>query len=410
MGHGSVITICNRQCVGATGRPLLHPLFKAQNQVRSLSSKNPVPGIIFGAREEHSMFRTKIGIVLTAILAGTGVSIFLRAQEPPAYKVDVNVVNVLATVHDRNGHLVNDLTKDDFILEEDGKQQEIKYFTRQTDVPLIIGLLIDTSQSQRNLIEDERGASYQFLDQVLRPDRDQAFVIKFDREAELLLDLTNSRSSLQKALDAVKAASPATLRRPTDGTGSGIPFAQNWPGGGRRGRGQWPGGGQPRMQTGGGTVLYDAVYLASGEILEKQEGRKAIILISDGVDSNSKVSEKEAVAAAHRADTIIYGIRYYDPSAYGGQFGRGGGGNANSRGLNTLKTLSQQTGGQMFEVSKKLLLKDIYDKIQEELRNQYNLGYTPPNTSEFGFRQIKLRTKDSKLEVVARAGYYPKHS
>lgn len=358
------------------------------------------------------MFRTKIGIVLTAILAGAGVSIFLRAQEPPAYKVDVNVVNVLATVHDRNGHLVNDLTKDDFILEEDGKQQEIKYFTRQTDVPLIIGLLIDTSQSQRNLIEDERGASYQFLDQVLRPDRDQAFVIKFDREAELLQDLTNSTSSLQKALDAVKAASPATLRRPTDGTGSGIPFAQNWPGGGRRGgqRGQWPGGGQPRTQTGGGTVLYDAVYLASDEILEKQEGRKAIILISDGVDTGSKVREKEAIEAAHHADTIIYGIRYYDSSAYGGRFGSIGGGNENSRGLNTLKTLSQQTGGRMFEVSKKLLLKDIYDKIQEELRNQYNLGYTPPNTSDFGFRQIKLRTKDSKLEVVARAGYYPKHS
>ena len=362
------------------------------------------------------MFRTKIGIVLTAILAGTDVSIFLRAQEPPAYKVDVNVVNVLATVHDRNGHLVNDLTKDDFILEEDGKQQEIKYFTRQTDVPLIIGLLIDTSQSQRNLIEDERGASYQFLDQVLRPDRDQAFVIKFDREAELLQDLTNSPSSLQKALDAVKAASPATLRRPTDGTGSlkwlEIPFAQ-FPGGGggrrRGGQGPLPGGGQRRPQ-GGGTVLYDAVYLASDEILGKQEGRKAIILISDGVDVNSKTTEKEAIEAVHHADTIIYSIRYYDPSAYGGQFGRLGGGNESSRGSNTLKAMSQQTGGRMFEVSKKLLLKDIYDKIQEELRNQYNLGYTPPNTSDFGFRQIKLRTKDSKLEVVARAGYYPKHS
>ncbi len=355
---------------------------------------------------------TKVGILLTAIAAGTCISVFLRAQEPPTYKVDVNVVNVLATVHDRNGHLVNDLSKDDFILEEDGKQQEIKYFTRQTDMSLKIGLLVDTSSSQRNLIEDERAASYQFLDQVLRPDRDQAFLIKFDREAELLEDLTNSRSSLQDALNAMKAVSPAKLVRPTNVTGNlewlEIPFTQ-WPGGGRRGgqRGQWPGGGQ-RPTQGGGTVLYDAVFLASDEILKEQEGRKAIILISDGVDNGSKLSEKEAIEAAHRADTIIYSIRYYDPNAYGGQFGRGGGGNESSRGLNTLKTLSQQTGGRMFEVSKKLPLKDIYDKIQEELRNQYNLGYTPSNTSGIGFRQIKLRTKDSKLEVVTRAGYYPK--
>jgi len=113
----------------------------------------------------------KIGILLTAIAAGSCISVLLRAQEPPTYKVDVNVVNVLATVHDRSGRLINDLSKEDFILEEDGKQQEIRYFTRQTDMPLKIGLLVDTSQSQRNLIEDERGASYQFLDQVLRPDR-----------------------------------------------------------------------------------------------------------------------------------------------------------------------------------------------------------------------------------------------
>ncbi len=361
----------------------------------------------------------KIGILPTAIAAATCISLLLHAQESPTYKVDVDVVNVLATVHDRNGHLVNDLSKDDFILEEDGKPQEIRYFTRQTDMALKIGLLVDTSQSQRNLIEDERGASYQFLDQVLRPDRDEAFVIAFAAEAELLQDLTNSRSSLQKALNAMKAASPATLRRPTMGTGTWewleIPFAQNWPGGqgGRRGggqRGQWPGGGGQRRAQGGGTVLYDAVFLASDEILQKEEGRKAIILISDGVDFNSKVSEKEAVAAAHRADTIVYSIRYYDSSAYAGQFGRGGGGNESSRGLNTLKTLSQQTGGRMFEVSKKLPLKDIYDKIQEELRNQYNLGYTPSNTAGIEFRQIKLRTKDSKLEVVTRAGYYPKHS
>jgi VWFA-related protein len=319
--------------------------------------------------------------------------------------VNVNVVNVLATVRDHRGRLISDLSKDDFILEEDGKQQEIRYFSRQTDLPLTIGLLIDTSMSQLRLIEDERTASYQFLDQVLRPERDQAFVIKFDFDAELLQDLTNSRDSLQKALNALKA--PLQLRRSENGQeGPGWPsvvFAQ-WPGG-RRGGGSRGGpypGGQRRVQ-GGGTVLYDAVFLASDEILRNEEGRKAIMLVSDGVDHGSKVKENEATDAAHRADVLIYSIRYYDSSAYSGSFGGEG-----ATGAKALKTLSQETGGRMFEVTKKLTLKEIYDQIQEELRNQYNIGYTPSNTGDAGFRHIKLLTKDGKYEVVTRAGYYPR--
>lgn len=351
------------------------------------------------------MMLSRIGILLTAIAIGTGLSSFIPAQESPTYKVNVNVVNVLATVRDHKGRLISDLTKDDFILEEDGKQQEIRYFSRQTDLPLTIGLLIDTSISQLRLIEDERSASYQFLDQVLRPERDEAFVIKFDFDAELLQDLTNSRASLQKALNALKA--PLRLRRSENGSeGPGWPdvvFAQ-WPGG-RRGGGRRGGpspGGQRRVQ-GGGTVLFDAVFLASDEILRTQEGRKAIMLISDGVDHGSKVNEKEATDAAHRADVLIYSIRYYDSSAYSGASGGEG-----STGAKALKTLSQETGGRMFEVTKKLTLKGIYDQIQEELRNQYNIGYTPSNITGTGFRHIKLLTKDEKLEVVTRAGYYPR--
>ncbi len=357
------------------------------------------------------MYLPKAGILLTAIATAIGLSI--PAQEPHTFKVDVNVVNVLATVRDNKGRIVGDLSKDDFILEEDGKPQEIRYFSRQTDLPLTMGLLIDTSISQRNLIEDERSASYQFLDQVLRPDRDQAFVIKFDFDAELLQDLTNSRSLLQKALNALNA--PSELRRSGNRSpGSdwpGLSFAQ-WPGGipggqrrgGRRG-GPYPGG-QPRTQ-GGGTVLYDSVFLASDEILKTQEGRKAIILISDGVDHGSQVSEKEATDAAHRADALIYSIRYYDWSAYSGPFG-GMGRDEGSIGTKALKMLSQETGGRMFEVKKKLPLKEIYSQIQEELRNQYNIGYSPPDPSGTAFRHIRLRTKDGKLEVIARSGYYPK--
>jgi VWFA-related protein len=161
---------------------------------------------------------------------------------------------------------------------------------------------------------------------------------------------------------------------------------------------------------GGGTALFDSVFLASKEILQQQEGRKAIILISAGVDHGSKVSEKEATDAAHRADTLVYSIRYFDSSAYAGPFGGGIGRDEGSVGTKALKMLSQETGGRMYEVSEKLPLKEVYDRIQEELRNQYNIGYTPSDTEGAGFRRIKLRTKDDRLEEVTRAGYYPKRT
>jgi VWFA-related protein len=345
------------------------------------------------------------------------ISVLVFAQEPVTIKVNVSVVNVLATVRDNKGHIVNNLTKDDFILEEEGKQQEIQYFSRQTDLPLTIGLLIDTSMSQVRLIEDERSASYQFLDQVLRPERDQAFVIKFDFDAVLLQDLTKSRPELLKALNALQA--PLRLRRsesePASPIRPDVVFVQlprGIPGGGPGGRviRGWPSignsnpfpGAQQQIK-GIGTVLYDAVYLASEEILRKREGRKTIMLISDGVDNGSTVTEKDATDAAHRADALIYSIRYYDASAYP-NMGTG------TEGAWALKALSQQTGGRMFEVTKKLALKDIYDQIQEELRSQYNIGYTPSYAGGTKFRRIKLATKDKKLKVVARSGYYPKQS
>jgi VWFA-related protein len=352
--------------------------------------------------------------LLIAMLVAAGISAWIQAQESLKYSVDVNVVNLLATVRDRNGHFVVNLAKDDFILEEDGRQQEIRYFSQQTDLPLKIGLLIDTSGSQRNLIAEERSASYRFLDQVLRPDRDQAFVIQFATEAELLQDLTNSRSSLQKALKAL-ASAPVPRRSANSSGNSGLPdvaFPQNWPGrmpGGSRGSGGRQGmPGTQRRPAAAGTVLYDAVFLASDEILRQQEERKAIILISDGVDNGSKVSEKEATDAAHRADTLIYCIRYYDSSIYSGPLGIGSQ-EVGSRGKRTLDMISQETGGRMFEVTRKLTLQGIYEKIQEELRNQYSIGYTPSNNNGTAFRHIKLRAKDKKLEVVTRAGYYPKN-
>jgi VWFA-related protein len=350
------------------------------------------------------MLLPRAGIWLAALTIGA----FTIAQEQPTFKVNVDVVNVLATVRDRDRRIVNDLTQDDFILEENGKKQEIRYFSRQTDLALTLGLLVDTSQSQRNLIEEERSASFQFFKQVMRPDRDNAFAIKFDLAVELLQKPTHSLSSLQKTLNDLNLPS---MRRPTNPGGRGtqqgnsptqirppgrqISGGQRFPGSGR---------GQPNRVR-AGTRLYDAVFLACDEILQKQEGRKAIILISDGVDTGSKLSEKDAIEAAHRANTIIYSIRYYDSSIYSG---RGGIINLEgSRGKGALKALAKETGGRMFEPADKIQLRDAYDSIQEELRNQYNLGYEPPRNGGSEFRRIKLRTKKGKFEIVTRAGYYP---
>ncbi len=225
----------------------------------------------------------------------------LAWQDTPKFSSDVNVVNVLATVRDKDGKIVASLTKDDFSIEEDGRPQTISYFAQQFNSPLTLGLLVDTSGSERKNIATERKASYKFFDQVMREGQDKAFLIHFDHEVELLRDLTSSRVQLDKALD--------------DLTGDD----SNQRGGRGRGAG------------GFGTALYDAVLLASDELMRKQQGRKAVILFSDGEDNGSKVSLSSAIEAAQRADTLVYSVRFYDPSmngnrGFGGGRGRRGGG------------------------------------------------------------------------------------
>jgi VWFA-related protein len=228
----------------------------------------------------------------------------LRAAQDTTFSTDVKVVNVLATVRDQHGQIIANLNKDDFTLEEDGRLQAIRYFSRETNLPLTLGLLIDTSMSQRRVLGAERSASYRFLDQVLREDKDMAFVIHFDREVELLRDLTSSRKDLQAAL--------SKLEMPAGGRGGGYPS-------GSRGR------------RGGGTMLYDAVLLASDELMKKQQGRKAVIVLSDGVDTGSKVSLARSIESAQRADTLVYAILFADEEAYG-RGGMGGGPRMGRRG------------------------------------------------------------------------------
>ena len=320
----------------------------------------------------------------------------LRAQKDTTFSADVNVVNVFATVRDKKGQIVRNLTKDDFTLAEDGRAQAIRYFSQESGLPLTLGLLVDTSMSQRRVLGKERDASYRFLDQVLREDKDQAFLIHFDREVELLEDLTPSRKKLEAALGRLE--SPEQDRHSGGGGGYG--------GGGRGGHGG---------HHGGGTSLYDSVLLASDELMKKQSGRKAVIALTDGVDNGSKVTLSSAIESAQRADTLVYSILFADSDAYGAMGyggGRHGGYPGRRQGSRTdgkpvLQRLAGQTGGGFFEVSKKEPIEKIYDQIQEELRNQYSIGYTSdhPDTAG-GYHKIELTTKKSELIVQTRDGYY----
>lgn len=339
----------------------------------------------------------------------------LRSQEP-TIAVDVNVVNVLATVRDKHGQIVNSLNKDDFILTEDGRSQTIRYFSRESNLPLTLGLLVDTSLSQRRVLDQERSASYSFLDKMLQA-KDTAFIIHFDREVELLRDLTSSREKLEAALGKLQTPEQPQLVR-GGGSGGGQGGPGGWPGGGGRGG---HGGGRGGNH-GGGTLLYDAIYLASNEMMKLQHGRKALIVLSDGVDHGSKETLDEALEAAQRTDTVVYSILFKDDesnSHWGGGFGYPGGGTgrpggghrypqeSHPDGKKVLERISKETGGRLFEVSKKQSIEQIYSQVQEELRNQYSLGYTPEKTNEStGYRKIALATKQKDLAVQARDGYY----
>lgn len=325
-------------------------------------------------------------------------------DQQPVISVEVKTVSVLATVRDKHGKIVPDLKRENFQLDEDGRVQKIDYFAHESDLPLRLGLLVDTSLSQRRVLDQERDASYSFLDHLLRENKDLAFVIHFDREVELLQDFTPSRPKLQEALQqlAVPQSSGGS-----SGSGGG------YPGGG----GQRRGGGMH----GGGTLLYDAIFLGSDELMSKQQGRKAMIILSDGVDHGSKETIAEAVATAQRADTIIYSIYFADEDegGYGGRpggfGGHGGYGRPGGRfppqeqrpdGKKILEQIAQETGGRFFK-GKKDNLDKIYAEIDEDLRNQYSLAYTPDKGNTVGYHKIHLTVPNQKdLVVTARDGYY----
>jgi VWFA-related protein len=316
-----------------------------------------------------------IAMILVSVLALSAVGALLLAQDDAAtLKVEVSLVNILFNVRDKKGGLVGSLNKDDFKVFEDGKEQAVKFFNRETDLPITVGLLIDVSASQGNLIEIEKNAAYQFFGSVLRK-QDLAFLISFGEDSELLQDYTNSPKLLRAGLDGLQVS-------------SGV---------GGFGPGPVPTISQPR-----GTVLYDAVYVASADQLKGQVGRKVLVLITDGEDEGSKYRISQAIEAAQKADAIIYGFYYVDRRFYMSR-GMVFGGSSDS----ALRQMSEDTGGHVFHIDNMLTLQDAFNQLQEEMRSQYAIGYTPSNPTKDGtFRKVEVKTSNKDWKVQARKGYY----
>jgi VWFA-related protein len=298
--------------------------------------------------------------------------VLLAQDQMPSIKVDVDLVNILTSVRNKRGALIPNLEKQDFVILEDGKAQTIKYFTKETDLPLTIGLLVDVSGSQRNLIDIERSAASQFFREVLRK-KDLAFLISFGEENELLQDYTGSPRLLTEGLSQLRVSSGVSGIHP----------------------GPVPTMGDPR-----GTVLYDAIFLAADEKLKGEVGRKVIVVITDGVDQGSRMTRNQAIEAAQKSDAVIYSIDYSDPSAYG-PFGGGG------MGEGELRKMSDETGGRVYKVDRRHSLEDVFKELQEEMRSQYSIAYTPTNeVKDGGYRRLDVRLANKELKAQARKGYY----
>jgi VWFA-related protein len=286
-------------------------------------------------------------------------------QVQPDLTTNVNLVTLLATVHDRDGHIVNNLTPDDFVLEEDGVPQKVRYFSRESNLPLTVGVLVDTSRSQADVLGEESRASSIFLDKVLREDKDEAFIVHFDKRVEILQALTSSHDQLAAALER--------LQIPGE-------FA---------------------------TLIYSATRQSSEEVMRNQRGRKALILLTDGVAYKDPVSIGTAIEFAQRADTILYSIRFSGPIEAYRPIRAAVMGAAKEHGKLSLQRMARETGGVSYEVTKNQTIEAIYTQIEEALRNQYSIGYTPGRTAPDGkYHKIKLIAKNHDLIIDTRDGYF----
>ena len=367
-------------------------------------------------RNQSALFLTLSTLALSSLPA-TAMAQQSKADQPVAtLKIQANEVVLPVTVRDKHGALVASLKIGDFSLTEDGRPQTIKSFTRESNLPFRLGLLVDTSRSVSGAMENERKAAGKFVDQMLPAEptsaqKDEAFLIHFDHEVELLQDFTNSRTKLHRELEDMgptKAGQNSSQGPETNGDDRE--------------------GGQARRR--GGTQLYDAIYLAAHDMMETKDGRKALVVFSDGADRGSKETLNDAIDAADHANVVVYTIYFKgeqenNGSGFPGQGGRRGGmggggypGGGGRRGPDTtaangvdgkkiMEKIATRTGGRYFEAKKKDNLEEIYGQIAEELRGQYLLTYTPDVADkEGGFHKIALKANKDDLQVVTREGYF----
>jgi VWFA-related protein len=290
----------------------------------------------------------------------------------PTIKAEVNLVNLFATVRDKNHRVVTDLKQDDFKISEDTHEEKISFFSKEMDLPITLGLLLDTSGSEQNNLAAIQDAGARFLRRVMRKG-DEAMILSFDTDVDLLADFTDDHGILDRAINKARI---------------------NTPGGGYIAGNPGPVGGQNMV----GTALYDAIYLACGDKLNGEAGRKALIIVTDAEDEGSRVKLEEAIESAQRTDTVIHILWVVDPR-YGGNAG-------------VAHRLADETGGRMIPVRSEKHLEEAFDQISEELRSQYTLGYYPTNTAKDGkFRKVKVETSNHDYKILTRKGYYaPKGS
>jgi VWFA-related protein len=346
-----------------------------------------------------SRVRAWLGFILIAMAAmpaGEGQN---ASPEAPGSSAQADMIHVFATVRDKHGKIVSTLQKDDFALSQDDHPQTIQSLMKDSDLPLSFGVLFQTSRTDSEALDEERSASHDFFDQMLRENKDKAFVIHFDHEVELLQDLTNSRDKLFNALGLLQASRPDENTQDSSGDGPQ----------------------QPASGHRGGNTLFDAIYLASNEVMKGRHDRKAVVVISDGIDRGSKETVGSAIESAQRTETAVYTILVKDESERRqGGFGFPGGIGAGRRGggprapeephpdpVKILEQIAKATGGEYFDASKRQPVAQIYNSIQEDLRHQYELSYTPEKSGDWaGFHKIQLTVKQKEMQVAAREGFY----
>lgn len=306
------------------------------------------------------------------------------SQKPvTTFKVNTNLVSLYFTARDKHNGLIPSLSRSDCSVFENKQPQTIKDFAAQTNLPLTLGILLDTSGSQQYVLPLEQQAGSNFLREIMTP-KDEAFVVTFDVDVDLAQDYTNSVSLLSRALDQAQINTAG-------GNGSvGVPGI---------GQGPFPTQGAPK-----GTLLYDAVAQVSKEKLTSQTGRKALILLTDGEDEGSITKPQQAIEAAQKANAIVYVILIADPEAYGGVYA----GPFAYTGDSQMRRLADATGGRVINVGHNgRKLQDAFDEIQRELRTQYLVSYIPKDTDmDGGFRKVNIFCKGDGVKIQARKGYY----